>query len=224
MSEKKVVLMDFDSNANIGLYVFVNDKFAIIGKEVDKNKKNEIESVLGVPIYKSTVLGTDLIGVFVAGNNDILCVPDMYDYELKEFEKIAKDHDIKLLILDDKQNTLGNNLCFANDKILVNKEYSSDFKANLKEKTKYKILPIGTTEYKCAGSICSFTNGKFFISQELTEKDVENFIDEIGGNGTVNSGNNFISSGVVGNCNGLILGSACSTVEIQNIVESLDYL
>ena len=53
---------------------------------------------------------------------------------------------------------------------------------------------------------------------------LENFIDEIGGNGTVNSGNNFISSGVVGNCNGLILGSACSTVEIQNIVESLDYL
>ncbi len=224
MSEKKVVLMEFESNPNIGLYMFANDKFAIIGKEIDKKKQEEIQSVLNVPLYKTTVLGTDLIGVFVAGNNEMLIIPQMYDYELEVFKKIAKETDMKLIELNTIQNTLGNNLCIGKDKILFNPQYDKKFQKQLQTKTGCNIIPVGTKELPSTGAICKYTNSKFYISQELSEEDVKDFIEEIGGIGTVNSGSNFIASGIISNKNGIILGSASSTIEIQNIVESLDYL
>ncbi|MEC8339895.1 MAG: translation initiation factor IF-6, partial [Nanoarchaeota archaeon] len=78
----KVALMEFEGNANIGLFFFVNDKFAILGKQVDEKKKKEIENVLDVPVYTLQVLSTDLIGVFLSGNNEILLSPQLYEHEL----------------------------------------------------------------------------------------------------------------------------------------------
>ena len=34
----KVALMEFEGNPNVGLYMFVNDKFCLVGKELDKSK------------------------------------------------------------------------------------------------------------------------------------------------------------------------------------------
>lgn len=221
---KKVVLMEFEGNSNIGLYMFVNDKFCILGKEVDEIKKKEIENVLQVPIYHANVLGTDLIGVFVSGDDNFLLIPDMYDYEKEVFEKIAKEHSIELLTLKDKANTYGNNICFGNKKILINPNYSKNFKQDLGNQTKYEVIDLDIEDLENAGAITIFKNNKYFLSQEVNEKHVKKIVNEIGGVGTINAGSNYISSGVVGNSNGVILGSLSTTVEIQNIVEGLDYI
>ncbi|NQZ84507.1 MAG: hypothetical protein HRU03_02215 [Nanoarchaeales archaeon] len=223
-TEKKVNLMEFDSNPNIGLYMFANDKFAIIGIDANKEKMKAIENVLNVPVYKVSVLSTELVGIFVAGNDDFLVVPAMYEDEMKEFEKICKKHDVKLLVKDFKLNTLGNNLCFGNKTILINHEYPKSFGVELAKETGYKVIELKVPEYHNAGAIATFKNGKYYMSQEVGEKDVKDIVDEIGGIGTINAGSNFVSSGIVGNSNGVLIGSMSTTVEIQNVVEGLDYL
>lgn len=222
--EKKVNLMEFDSNPNIGLYMFACDKFAIIGVDANKEKMAAIEDVLKVPVYKTTVLSTELIGIFVAGNEDFLVVPDMYDYEMKVFKEIAEKHDVKLLVKDYKLNTLGNNLCFGNKTILINHQYPKGFGLELEKETGYKVIELKVPEYENAGAIATFKNGKYFMAQQVTEENVKEIVDQIGGIGTINSGSNFISSGIVGNSFGVLIGSLSTTVEIQNIVEGLDYL
>jgi len=224
MTQKKVVLMEFEGNPNVGLYMFVNDKFAIIGKEVNNTKRKEIENVLQVPVYIATVLSTDLIGIFIAGNDEFLVLPDLYDYELKVFEEIAKKHDVKLLVMDNKLNTLGNNLCFGNKTILINHVYPKEFKAELKDSTGYNIVELKNPNFENAGAIATFKNGKYFLSQEITEDEAKEVANEVGGVGTINAGSNFVASGVVGNSNGILIGSASTSVEIQNVVEALDYI
>jgi len=216
--------MDFNNNPNIGIYMFVNDKFALIGQDIDKKKKIEIEKSLGVPVYKLTILNTELVGLFVCGNNDVLVVPEMFDYELKKFEEICKEHEMKLIIVDEIKNTFGTNVCVGDHVILINSEYRRGFEEKLSRKTKYKIVRIQNKMFNSIGATCRFINGKYFLSQEYVKSEVKDIIDKIGGAGTVNKGSNFVSSGIVGNSNGVILGAMCSTVEIQNIVESLDYL
>lgn len=224
MSEKKVSLLEFESNANIGLYMFANDKFCIIGQKLDKGKQEQIEEILQVPVYVVSVLSTLLVGVFVAGNNEYLFIPEVSNFEKEEFEKIAKKHDMKLMVLKNRLNTLGNNICVGDNYLIINDEYSESFIQTIKTQTKYNVLTLEHEQYKSAGAMCRFLNEKYFVSQELNEDNLNPIIDKIVGVGTVNSGSNFVSSGIVGNKNGVLIGSLSSTVEIQNIVESLDYI
>ncbi len=221
---KKVVLMEFESNPNVGLYMFANDKFCLLGCEVDSAKKKEIESVLGVKVYTVTVLGTELVGVFVSGNNETLVIPEMFDYERKVIDNICQEYGVKLLVMDNKINTYGNSMCMGKEEILINSDYDLDFVKKLKKKTELEVHKIKNKEFKATGGVIRFLNGKYYASQDLEKEDVKVVLDKIAGVGSVNSGASFVSSGIVGNSNGLILGSMCSTVEIQDIVESLDYL
>lgn len=220
----KVALMEFEGNANIGLFFFVNDKFAILGKQVDEKKKKEIENVLDVPVYTLQVLSTDLIGVFLSGNNEILLSPQLYEHELKQLEEICSKHDMKLIQIEDKLNTLGNNICVGDEEILINSNYSRQFKDHIKKATNLKVIELNHSEFSSAGAVCTFAKGKYYVSQELNEEMVKDFIDKIAGVGSINSGSPFVASGIVANNNGIIIGSLSSTVEIQEVVENLDYL
>lgn len=224
MTQKNVNLMDFDGNPNIGIYMFVNDKFCLVGHPINDTKKKEIEKNFNVPVYNTTVLGTELIGLFIAGNNELLIVPSMYDYEKKVLEEICKNHDVKLITVKDLQNTYGSNICVGKDKVLINFEYPEEFEAEIKKHTKYKIIRIDNEKFKSIGATCRYINNKYFFSQEYEEAQVKPILKEIGGVGTINQGNYYIASGVVGNSSGIIIGSMSSTIEIQNIVESLDFL
>jgi translation initiation factor 6 len=222
--DKQVALMDFEGNANIGIYFFANDKFALLGKDLPEKKLKDIEKTLGVPVYPLKILETEFIGIFLSGNNEILLAPELYDYERVKLNEICEKHEVKLLELKEKRNTLGNNICVGEKEILLNSEYPQVFIKELEKATKLKALTINNEEFKAMGSVMTFINGSYFISQEFTEKEVEKILDKIAGIGTVNQGSNMIASGVVGNKNGIILGSQCSSVEIQNIIESLEFL
>lgn len=131
---------------------------------------------------------------------------------------------MKLHVINEKMNTFGNNLCISDKLIVANPKYPKSFYNTLEKKTGLKAFKLENKEFESAGAVCKYVSGKFFVSQELSEEEVDKFINDIGGVGTVNSGSNYVSSGIVGNKNGLLIGSTSSTIEIQNIVESLDFL
>lgn len=222
MVNKKISLLEFENNSNIGLYMFVNDKFCLLGKEIDDKKKDDIEKILGVPIYITPILNTELVGIFISGNNDKLFIPELLDFEKSKLEIIAKKHEVEIIELKEKINTYGNNMCVGNEEILISDEYNNNFVEFLKRKSKMSIIKVGTDEYKATGALCRFMDNKYFVSQELNEGNFKKIINKISGVGTINSGSNFISSGVVGNKNGILLGTLSSTIEIQNIVEAFD--
>ena len=224
MNEEHVALLEFENNPNIGLYLFVNDSFALIGCEVSKEKKEQIENILKVPLYKVSALGTELLGVFVAGNNQYVIVPELYDYELKQFEQICNKHNIELITISQRLNTFGNNLCVTDSLIIANENYNRDFLNKLEKKTQLKTIKFHSREFPSAGAVCRFVNNKIYASQELNEEQAKGFINSIGGVGTINSGGIFVSSGVVGNKNGVLLGSQSSSIEIQNVLEGLGFL
>lgn len=224
MDKKKISLMEFEGNPNIGIYMFANDKFCLIGLDIAKEKQKEIEKCLNVPVYKTTILNTQLIGIFACGNNDFLIVPQTYTNEEKNLKEICEKHKTKLIIAKEILNTFGNNICMSQNKIITNDKYSNSFLEQLQKETKYKIIKIQNPNFDAIGSTFKFLNNKFFISQEYTKEQIKTISKEIGGIGTINKGNYFIASGIIGNIYGLIIGTQSSTVEIQNIVESLDYI
>jgi translation initiation factor 6 len=219
--KKKISLLEFEGNPNIGLYFFVNDKFALCGKDLREDVKKRIEDVLGVDILKVSTLDTELVGVFIAGNNEYLFIPELLERELEYFEEISKKFDMKLILIKDKLNTLGNNICVGDKEIIISPDYKKETINFIEKNTDLKIIKLKHENFKGAGSVCFNDGSKYFLSQELDEDNFKDVLDKVGGVGTVNHGSNFISSGVLANKNGILIGANSSTIEIQNIVEAL---
>jgi len=225
MADENIALLEFDGNPNIGLYAFVNNKFCLVGETISEDKEKEIESVLQVPVYKVNVLDTPLVGVFLAGNDEYLLVPEsLNDKEIDYIKSIAQEHDVEVITLSHKINTFGNNFCMGDREIIANADYGEKFLQYLADKTNCDIILLYGDDLVSAGALCYFSNGGYFFSQELEEENFSQIPNKVKAGGSVNSGGIFVSSGIVGNDFGLLIGSASSTVEIQNITESLEYL
>ncbi len=224
MEKNKISLLEFNGNPNIGNFMFANDRLCLIGKQIDKTKTSAIESILNVPVYEISVLNTDLIGIFIAGNNDMIIVPEMFENELNELEKICKKHDIKLIQILNNKNTYGNNMVVSDEEILITNQYEKKFDQELSKKTKLKIIRINNQLFDAIGATIRYLKGKYCISQEYKQEEVKSIINKIALVGTINKGSNYISAGLIGNSNGILIGSTSSSVEIQNVVETLDYL
>lgn len=224
MTKGNISLMDFQNNPNIGIYLFANDKFCLIGKKVEEKIKKQIEENLKVPVFYISILDSELVGIFLAGNNQILICPKIYDKEFEKLKEICKKFEVNLIQIDDIKNSYGNNICVGDDLILINSTYSKKFSTSLFKKTNYKIIEVENKKFNAIGSTSKFIKNKFFFSQEYKKEELEIILDKICGLGTINSASYFISSGIVGNKNGVIIGSLSTSVEIQNVLESFDYL
>jgi len=82
-----VLKTNIHGNSNIGLYMFCNDKFCLVGKSVEDIKIAEIERALKVPVHKITIAGTDLIGAFIAGNNNKIIIIIGFNLSLSFFPR-----------------------------------------------------------------------------------------------------------------------------------------
>lgn len=221
---QKVSLLEFEQNSNIGTFMFTNDKFCLIGRDVESDVLESIGNVLDVPIFKVSILNSQIVGIYIAGNNDFLIMPEVEESEKEIFDKISSDFNIDIFYFNSKNNAFGNNLCVGEKEIISTTLYNKDFLKELSKKTGLKTHKIEHKDFDSIGSVCKFMKGKYFISQEFEEDQVKSIVKQVCGVGTVNSGSNYISAGCSGNKNGVLIGSDSSTIEIQNLVESFDYL
>lgn len=222
--KKNVALLEFENNPNIGLFMFANDKVCFVGIDIDEKKKKQIEEVLNVPVHKIKVLGTDLVGVFLSGNNNFILAPELFEHEREQLSSVLEQYSMDLIIVSHRFNTLGNGFCVADEEIVADKNYPKTILSLIEKESGLKVFSFNSNIFSGPGSVMIFKNGKYFISQEIEEEEVTEIVDKVAAVGSVNSGSSYISSGVVGNKFGILLGSMCSTVEIQNLVENLDYL
>jgi len=226
MVEKKVNLLDLNDTNNIGLYLFCNNKFCLAGNSIKDKEIKVLEVTLKVPVYRISVLGTDLVGVFINGNDEFILVPELPDFEFEHLSNICKENDIDLIVSSSHLNTFGNNIIVLKDVILVNYDYDKNFVSFLKKKTGFGVYKVKLNNLLSIGSVSKFLNGKFVVSSSLKDEDAEKFIEYVDVDGlvSVSKGNKFIKYGVVGNDNGLIVSRDSTTIEIQNIVELLGYI
>ena len=76
------------------------------------------------------------------------------------------------------------------------------------------------------GSVGKATEKGAIFSPNLSDVDIKSLEKQFGfeiGLGTVNMGNPFVSSGIIANSNGAIIGSASSGYEMSRIFESLGF-
>ncbi len=202
----------------IGLLGIATDGYAIISSNFPK-----IEA-LDVPIIKTRLYGTNLIGLFCAGNSNGLLLP--YFISDDEIEKLKKSlgEDITIGRLMDRCTAIGN-LIACNDHTAIVSPMISETKT-IKKVLGVKVVQRGISGHDEVGACCVATNKGFLVhpDAENESKRLSKIFKVNGLVGSVNFGFPFVKSGLIANSNGYLAGSRTTGIELGRIDEALGFL
>ncbi len=218
----KFATLNFQNNPNIGLFAFATDSFCLANNFIGEKEAALIHKILQVPVHRTNMLGTGLIGIFCGGNAKGIVISDRIHHE--EIGGIKKKCDV--LVLETKHTAMGN-LILANDKgCIISKELESlrqDIGAFLGVET--KVGTIGGMDL--VGSLAIANSKGCLVHKATTAKERDLIAKTLGvavSPGSVNFGNQWIRSCLIANSHGFIAGDQTSGPELGFVSETLGFV
>lgn len=205
----------------IGLLGLATDEYAILSNRFRDSK------VLEVPTIKTSLYGTNLVGMFCAGNSSGLLMPYFIDDDtIRKIKKNLKEQgvEIEIGVVDDTYTAIGN--------FVACNDYGAVISPALKHSKIFEdILDVEIVRRKIAehnevGSTCIATN-KGFFAHPKAEKELDDLAEIFkveGGCGTINFGFPYPKTGLIANSRGYITGQRTTGVELGKIDKALGYL
>jgi len=208
-------LFDYYGDVNIGFYGRATDRLFISSFERD------FSEIFKVPSIRITVGGTEFVGLFSAMNSNGIILPFIVrDEELQEIKRLGLD----VLVLKEKFTAIGN-LIVANDKGAIVSDLLSEKSIKpIEDVLKVEVVKAVLVNSKIVGSVCFTTNKGAILHREASEEDVElvkSVLKVEVERGSVNLGSPFVSSGIIANSFGALIGSKTSGYELDVILRVL---
>lgn len=213
------------ANPNIGLFIYATDTYAIIGPEAQELKK-EVQEILEVPVIISTIAGTSLAGVFLAGNNTTLLVPSIiFDREKKHLQE---ELPVEVKSFGTIHTALGNNLLINDSGVIAGPMFSAEECEQLQELLELPTKQFEIADVEVIGNCVAHTTKGALIHRDATQAQITFIQDTLQLAkilpGTVNLGQPYVRSGVVANSNGFLIGASSGGPEITNADEALGFI
>lgn len=209
----------FNGDPNMGLYGFATDTYCLLGMTPQKNVLDLLVKTVGSKPKITTISGTELLGLFVAGNSNGIILPKIIEeYELKKLKKMLG---LNIEVLKSKETALGN-LILCNNKGCIISRSLSRFRKTIEDVLGCEV-GLGTVAgLNIVGSTAAATNIGCLCHREAKEKEMEK-IEQIlkvkVDVGTVGYGSPFIRSGVIVNSKGVLYSDGTTGAELGRIEE-----
>ena len=204
-----ILKTNFNGSHHLGIFCVVNDNIAVVPLNSSKKFINQLKQNLEVDTVKTNMSNTSLIGIFSAANNKKIIVPNILE---KEELNTLKDFFPEVLVLNEKYTALGN-LIAMNDHGIACSKY-------LKPILEAVNLKIADSDL--IGASLFVNNSGFLAHRDATKEELEK-IEKIfnvkGGTSTLNFGDPFIKSGIIGNKKGIMIGGLTSGPELRKVDE-----
>jgi translation initiation factor 6 len=221
MKRDHALITNFNSNPNVGLYGYANDKYCLIGREVPEKLHKQMAEVLNVKLIPMTIAGTSLLGVFLNGNNKILLVPSIaFPQELQLLDK----HKIKYKVIDSKYTCLGNNMIITDKAGIISNEYGIRETKQLSDALGFDVITAKIANHNTLGSLAVHNKNGMLCHHDILESEaklLKKVLKVEINTGTVNMGNPFVGSGILCNSKGMVIGEASGGPEIVNADQAL---
>ena len=225
MEHKFFLQRDFHGDPNVGLYGFATDKYAIVGVHVEKTLK-ELEELLQVKVYSTSLLKLGLLRIFITGNTKhILCPGFLPDSEMEELRKIADKAKVKLAVIN-TEHALGN-LVLMNDHgalisplIRKHKEEIQNVLGIPVEAGQISLLNIVGSLGFATSKGCIVHPAALDSEAQLIEKMLKVKVDT----GSVSFGSPYPGAGLIGNKNGFLVSKNSAGPELERIAETLGFV
>ncbi|PSG99026.1 MAG: translation initiation factor IF-6 [Nanohaloarchaea archaeon SW_7_43_1] len=202
---------NYQGDTNVGFYATVNNSYAVIPRQFEEKEYFPEKTV------QTRIAGTNLVGLFTAGNSNCLLLPE--SVKEREVEKI-EESGINYHILDSIENALGN-IILVNDRGAVISPELEDRKKEIAEAlgVEVEIGEIGSIENP---GVCGVVNSKgAVIHRDASTEEAEHVkevlqLEDIN-IGTINMGSPYIGSGSVASDDFILVGHDTTGPEIGRL-------
>ena len=206
---------------NIGIYTKVNDEKIFLPRGFTKSKAVRLGEYLDAEVMYTSVANTRLLGVLMVMNNHGIVLPSTISETELEFYKKYSGLDVS--ILDTKFTALGNMIC-ANDRGgIVSPVFPKGEVRKIADALDIEIIQKKIAGYNQVGAMMTVTSHGGIIHPETDEGDVKKISDVLGVNlepATINGGIPFVSSGILANNKGIVVGSFTNGPEIMMLTRA----
>ena len=210
-------------NSSIGIFGAVNNRIAMIPRNVEKETVNLIYDTLKVPVVQTTIAGTILLGAMVACSPENLIVP--HTTEQEEIQNILDiDPDIQIVQLPSKYTAMGNLVTCSRTVALVSPLLEQKAKEALEDQLSLEVLTATVAETVLIGSSVYNTDMGCIVHPLTTEEEesiIKNNLNEKIERTTVNRGVPYTHTGTLANKNGVVMGEDTTGPELMRVFEAL---
>ena len=220
LSDQMVSRCKFQSSSEVGAYALVTNSYALLPISNAESFFSTFQSTLSdqIPIIYSNIGGTNIVGRLTVGNKRGLILPlTTTNLELETIRNNLPES-VEVAKIEERYSALGNVIA-CNDKIaLVHLD-------NETIEVLENVLGVETIKCKIAneslvGSYSVLSNKGCAVTSKATVEEIDNLSDMLDLNvegSTVNSGIDYISSGICVNDFALFCGYNSSALEIANL-------
>jgi len=217
----RVLKTNFYDSPNIGMYCYCCNSYCLVPHGVIEKYGKEISEVLNVPVYEISVAGTPLIGVFLAGNDNCLLVPEiMFKYERAVLEK----NNIKYEVIKTKNTALGNNICANNNGAIIGHDFEPAAVKKISEALGVPVKKATIGGMDIVGSVCVANDRTAIAHNNITDKEkaaAESLLKAKILPVTIDS-NPHVRAGIIVNNSGYLVTENIKTKEIILIDQTLN--
>lgn len=200
----------FQQSPNIGIFSNSNNEVTLVPPATPDGFKEKIKNTLGTQVLETTVSNSTLIGIFTALNDEKIIVPPTTTE--REEEKL-QGHFNQVIKLQTKYTAIGNLITMNNQSIAASNMINTD-------KIDFKNLDIAGTDL--IGSCIFLTDEGFLSHRNSTKQELQEIQETFkaeGDVGTVNFGDPYVSTGMIGNEQGILVGDQTTGPELNRIDE-----
>jgi len=177
-----------------------------------------------VPCFEASIAGTDMAGVFLAGNSNCLLVPSIaFPSELH----MLKKHGINFHVLETDLTCLGNNILCNDHHAYINPDFTEKELKKIQELLNVPVVKKKLSSIPTVGAMAAMNAKGMVVNNNISDEEAEavehDFKVKVTG-GTVNKGNPFIRSGIVCNNFGFAIGGQSGSPEVINADEALGFM
>ena len=206
----EIVRISLLGSVNIGLYVKATSHYFIYHSDILARKVKVLRNMLGVEGIPIKPLNTRVVSPFIAGNKYGVIISRYVDSDLLyNVKESMEKNGLKVVVLDTKYTALGNLTVFNDKYALVSPIIPIEVRRVIADELDVEVAActIGRASY--IGSLLVVNNKGGLVSPSIREDEhifIESFLKINVFSGTINSGVPFISSGLVVNDNGIVVG------------------
>ena len=219
MTVSKVIMY---GNVNVGVYVFSNNKLALIPKDLPDKVEEVIVNTLQVQTVRTTIFETRVLGIFIAGNDKGILLPyGVSDEEYRIIKSHASELGILVERLPSKFTALGNMILANNKAALVHPEFEDEALRVISDVLDVPVEKGTIANIPTVGSVASVTDIGLLAHPDTSEEQLDQlkefFKVDNADVGTVNFGVSFIRTGLIVNTHGAVVGDLTTGPEIVRI-------
>ncbi|HUZ80392.1 MAG TPA: translation initiation factor IF-6 [Thermoplasmata archaeon] len=210
----------FGGSPYLGVHLRVTDSAAIVPPSTPAALEHEIERLLGVKAYRTTVCDSELVGPLLAINSNGAVVGDTIDV----LERAVLERIVPVVVIRARQNALGNNLLANDHGALAHPELSDVAIGKIAGALGVPVHRGTLGGLGTVGMAGLATNRGVVVHPKATEHEVA-FAGEVLGvpvhRSTANFGVPVVGACAIANSRGFITGRPTTPVEISHLQEGL---